>query len=69
MLKGPSGLGASAGTATSGKGKGAGGETRNSGRGANGNSRAGRGIGIRHHPFRREDVPYPRSYERGAIDL
>jgi hypothetical protein len=25
--------------------------------------------GGRHHPFRKEDVPYPRCYEREAIDL
>jgi hypothetical protein len=25
--------------------------------------------GVRHHPFKKEEVPYPRSYERGVVDL
>jgi hypothetical protein len=25
--------------------------------------------GIRHHPFTKEEVPYPRSYDKGVVDL
>lgn len=26
-------------------------------------------VGVRHHPFEKEEVPYPRSYERGVVDM
>jgi hypothetical protein len=25
--------------------------------------------GVRHHPFAKEEVPYPRSYDKGVVDL
>jgi hypothetical protein len=25
--------------------------------------------GLAHHPFEKEEVPYPRSYEKGVLDL
>lgn len=29
----------------------------------------GASLGRRHHPYKKEEVPYPRSYEREVLDL
>jgi hypothetical protein len=65
VLKGPSyldsSLGLGVGSRSGGKG--------NLGNRGRQNGSGTRGAGVRHHPFGKEEVPYPRSYERGVVDL